>query len=77
MDVSPSIYPPMKGKITSYSALSSSIERRKEEEKEEDGEEEEEDIFVLMGESLEIVCVESPGMRMFVQAEILSGLLVS
>jgi hypothetical protein len=68
----------MKGKITSYSALSSSMERRKEEEKEEeDGEEEEEEIFVLKGESLEIVCVESPGMRMFVQAEILSGLLVS
>jgi hypothetical protein len=68
----------MKGKITSYSALSSSMERRKEEEKEEeDGEEEEEEIFVLKGESLEIVCVVSPGMRMFVQAEILSGLLVS
>ncbi len=69
----------MKGKITSYSALSSSMERRKEEEKEEeeDGEEEGEEIFVLKGESLEIVCVESPGMRMFVQAEILSGLLVS
>ncbi len=66
----------MKGKITSYSALSSSMERRKEEAKE-DGEEEEEEIFVLKGDSLEIVCVESPGMRILVQAEILSGLLVS